>query len=487
MKPFLKWVGGKRKIITHLEQYFPLLENRNYHEPFVGAGSVFMHFKPIQCYISDINESLMNCYSVIRDNLSELKNYLLELSNKNTPDFYQKLRTKFNIMKKENHMEHCKVEFAALFIYLNKAGFGGIYRENKKGEMNVPFGKYKKLSLYEENNLEKISSFLKKINISNQSYKESLVKVKKGDFVYLDPPYHQEKKTSFTGYNSENFSEKDQEELAEEINMLHQKGVYFILSNSNTTLINKLYKHFIIIPLSVGRHINNYIKINSDEKEKKEKKEKKENEVIILNFTLDTDHNPKIINQHYFDSKEEKKETFEKYDLLEECKDWLLGQNIWNHQNQSDKKMAIYEKEWSKKLFHKYNMKWSIQWTTILGEKLTFLQLEKIGLHPKKPKKIKSYKPDIETDDFIWEVKTRTWSITGTAGEKVAGVPFKYSDIPILYGKPLKIILLAYQEYEAVHKMLLFCDIENSRKKKYLDIWKEDGIEFVRFSDLLKT
>ena len=128
-------------------------------------------------------------------------------------------------------------------------------------------------------------------------------------------------------------------------------------------------------------------------------------------------------------------------------------------------------------------------WTTVLGESLVRDILERKGLNPRRPKRKGHYQPDWETYDAIWEVKTRNWTTTGTAGEKVYGVPFKYSDVPILYGKQLKIVCVAFQEYELTHGNTKIFAEENKisyHKQQMLDLWKEMGIQFVKFSDLVK-
>jgi len=130
------------------------------------------------------------------------------------------------------------------------------------------------------------------------------------------------------------------------------------------------------------------------------------------------------------------------------------------------------------------------QWAGQLGEKAVFYVLNQGGKNPRRARKIISkYRPDWETDDAVWEVKTRTWCTSGTAGEKVLAVPYKYADIPVLYGKPLKIVLVGYQEWEYSHGgTIIFDDINkpSTRQQKMLDFWKEMGIEFVKFSDLVQ-
>jgi DNA adenine methylase len=163
-----------------------------------------------------------------------------------------------------------------MFIYLNKAGYGGVYRENSKGGFNVPYGKYKSLNLYDEKKFIEIKKVLenKNINILNSDYKDIIKDSKKGDFIYLDPPYYKENKSSFTKYQKQDFNEDNQKELFNLLNSLDKKGVYFLLSNSNTEFIKSLYKDYNITEVSVGRHINN----------KKKTIQKKNNEVLIYNY-----------------------------------------------------------------------------------------------------------------------------------------------------------------------------------------------------------
>jgi len=144
------------------------------------------------------------------------------------------------------------------------------------------------------------------------------------------------------------------------------------------------------------------------------------------------------------------------------------------------------EKRWGNKMIGQES---NGNWTTLLGENLVRDILAKKGLNPRKPAKKSHYQPDWETDHYIWEVKTRNWTTSGTAGEKVFGVPYKYSDVPILYGKQLRIVCVAYQEHELTYGNTKIFAEENKisyYKQKMLDLWKEMGIEFVKFSDLVK-
>lgn len=140
------------------------------------------------------------------------------------------------------------------------------------------------------------------------------------------------------------------------------------------------------------------------------------------------------------------------------------------------------EKDWGNIIIGQKN---NGNWTTLLGEGIVFEVLKKLGENPRKPKIINGYSPDWETDNCIYEVKTRNWTTTGTAGEKVFGVMYKYSEIPELYGKPLKIICVAYQEYELTYgNTKIFGDISES-KKKFIELAKSLNIEYIKFSDLV--
>jgi DNA adenine methylase len=268
--PFVKWVGGKKRLLSELKKLFPD-DYKKYYEPFLGGGSVFFSFSPKIAVIGDLNKQLINCYLTIRDNCDELKEKLLELEKKNTQEEYYELRNQFNILK---HDEKNIIYVSALFIYLNKAGYGGVYRENSKGEFNVPYGKYKSLNLYDENKFNEIRKSLKDVMILNSDYKDIIRDAKTGDFIYVDPPYYKENNSSFTKYQKQDFNEDNQRELFKLLDSLDKKGVYFLLSNSNTEFITTLYKDYNILEVSVGRHINNKNKTD----------QKKNNEVLIYNY-----------------------------------------------------------------------------------------------------------------------------------------------------------------------------------------------------------
>lgn len=266
-KPFVKWAGGKRQLVNILLSNVPNSFNR-YFEPFVGGGALLFELQPQKAVISDINEELINAYKVIRDNVEELINNLKK--HKNTKEYYYAIRA-------INPKTLTPVERASRFIYLNKTCFNGLYRENSKGQFNVPFGRYKNPKICDEENLRAVSEFLNRIEITilNCDYKETCEMAESGDFVYLDPPYYPISKTaSFTKYNKNDFSEKDQVELSEIFKELDKKGCYVMLSNSNTEFIKKLYANYRIQEIKANRFIN--CKAN--------KRRKSRIEVLITNF-----------------------------------------------------------------------------------------------------------------------------------------------------------------------------------------------------------
>lgn len=255
LHPFLKWVGGKTKFISEICPFIPNRYER-YYEPFIGGGSLFFYLQPSKAYISDINIELINCYQVIRANVTGLISNL-ESKNNTSEDVYYEYRQKFNKLKKEYDFSYEDVlldgslseeesdvlkcvciEKASLFIFMNKTCFRGIYRENQKGQMNVPYGNYKSPTIYDKKNLIDISKYLttSDIQIKHHSYK--MITPSRTDFVYFDPPYDQEKSTDFVSYTKDVFNQKELFEFIKE-------GSYkFVLSNSPTNNIKTLYKDY---------------------------------------------------------------------------------------------------------------------------------------------------------------------------------------------------------------------------------------------------
>lgn len=249
--PIVKWVGGKRQLMFELSKNMPKSYNR-YFEPFIGGGALFFELQSENAYISDINEELINLYSVVRNNVYELIKDL----NKHeiSKEYFLKIR---NIDRTDKYTEFSNVERASRFIYLNRTCFNGMYRVNSKGEFNVPFGHYKNPKILDENNLINCSELLKKTEIKCADFSKILDKVQKGDFVYFDPPYVPLNETSnFTSYTKDGFDIDMQFKLRDVCDELDSMGIKFMLSNSDTKLVNELYANYDIKKVFASRVIN---------------------------------------------------------------------------------------------------------------------------------------------------------------------------------------------------------------------------------------
>ncbi len=245
--PFVKWVGGKRSIIHELIARLPRTFN-DYYEPMVGGGALFFElYKHIKkAHLSDINLELMIAYKVIRDDHDGLITALKKHAKNHNEEYYYKVRKQHNLQD--------PVKVVARFLYLNKTCYNGLFRVNKKGEFNVPMGRYAMPNIIQEDNLIATSEVLKKATVKYKGFEE--IKPKKGDFVYFDPPYHPTDETSFTKYTKLDFSEKDQEKLRDFFVKLDRDGVKVMLSNSNTKFIKSLYKKFYISTVHAPRFVN---------------------------------------------------------------------------------------------------------------------------------------------------------------------------------------------------------------------------------------
>ncbi len=249
--PIVKWVGGKRQLMFELLKNMPVSYNR-YFEPFIGGGALFFELQPDNAYISDMNEELINLYQVVRDNVDEL---ITDLQKHDiSKEYFMEIR---NIDRTEEYKNWSNVKKASRFIYLNRTCFNGMYRVNSKGEFNVPFGHYKNPRILDENNLINCSNLLQKTEIKHADFSKILKKVKKGDFVYFDPPYVPLSETSsFTSYTKDGFDMDMQFKLRDVCDELDSMGVKFLLSNSDTKLVNELYENYNIKKVFASRQIN---------------------------------------------------------------------------------------------------------------------------------------------------------------------------------------------------------------------------------------
>ena len=250
-KPIIKWVGGKRQLIKELKSFLPLKYNR-YFEPFIGGGALFFSSKHKNSFISDYNHELTNLYIVIRDNLEDLIKDLKK--HKNTEEYYYEMRALDRDAKKYKRLSNVKK--ASRFIYLNKTGFNGLYRVNKSGQHNVPYGKYKNPTWLDEDNLRECSEFLSHTEIQTGDFEIIRQHIQKGDLIYLDPPYVPLNDTSFTSYTHNGFDSDMQIRLKELCDYIDGIGAYFMLSNSYTDYIIELYKDYEIKTVMANRAVN---------------------------------------------------------------------------------------------------------------------------------------------------------------------------------------------------------------------------------------
>ena len=249
--PIVKWVGGKRQLMFELLKNMPENYNR-YFEPFIGGGALFFELQPQNGYISDMNEELINLYSVVRDDVYELIDDLNK--HKVSKEYFLKIR---NLDRTEKYNKLSDIQKASRFIYLNRTCFNGMYRVNSQGQFNVPFGNYKNPRIVDAENLINCSKLLKNTEICCADFSEILNKVQKGDFVYFDPPYVPLNETSsFTSYTKDGFDLDMQFKLRDVCDKLDSKGVMFMLSNSDTKLVNELYSNYEIKKVFASRAIN---------------------------------------------------------------------------------------------------------------------------------------------------------------------------------------------------------------------------------------
>lgn len=236
VKPFLKWAGGKTQLIEELDKFIPK-EYDTYIEAFLGGGALFFHLQPQKAILSDINPELINCYTVVRDDIESIISQL-KLFNDSESFYYELRASDLGTLN--------SVERAARFIYLNRTCFNGLYRENKKGDFNVPYGKYKNPNFCDEERLYKAHYALKNAKIICADYKTVLRRyAQHNDFIFLDPPYVPVGKFSdFQRYTKDFFYDDDHIELRDEFKRLVKIGAKIILTNSNVEFVNELYSGY---------------------------------------------------------------------------------------------------------------------------------------------------------------------------------------------------------------------------------------------------
>ncbi len=247
VKPFVKWAGGKGQIVEQLAAHMPEKYSA-YHEPFVGGGALFFHLCPKKAYLSDLNEELVNAFLVVKSDCEKLLESLKK--HENTAEYYYRIRA-----LDPGSLD--PLERASRFIYLNKTCYNGLYRVNRRGRFNVPFGRYRSPAYADENQLRLASRALQNADVKVADFEIVLDQAKPGDFVYFDPPYQPISETAnFTNYTADAFDEDQQRRLAAAFRELDKRGCWVMLSNSDSPLIRGLYGGFRVETVMAKRYIN---------------------------------------------------------------------------------------------------------------------------------------------------------------------------------------------------------------------------------------
>lgn len=254
--PFVKWVGGKRQLLTELASYYPKKFNR-YFEPFIGGGANLLNLLPKKATVNDFNEELINAWQVVREQPEKLISLVSEHVDNDSKEYYLDIR----LADRDGRLSKMSaVERAARFIYLNKAGFNGLWRVNSKGQNNVPYGAHKKVNIPIDairNDHEYLVTH--DVEILQGDYKVVVASAQENDFVYFDPPYIPVNQTAaFTSYTKDGFGLAQQEELRDLAIRLADRGVKVMLSNSDVPLIEQLYtdRQFHIHHVQARRSVN---------------------------------------------------------------------------------------------------------------------------------------------------------------------------------------------------------------------------------------
>ncbi len=250
-RPLLRWVGGKHRLASRIVPYLPQLDAKaTYVEPFLGAASLFFRVQPARSLLADSNLALISFYRQLRDCRQAVTAALGKLKRRTGRASYLEVRRQFN----EGAWAPAQ---AARFLYLNVTCFNGIYRVNQRGEFNVPHGRRESFPFPSTKTLSIAAKLLRGASLRAQCFRKTLAGVKKGDFVYVDPPYPPLTTTAyFTHYTRDRFSDEDQTDLASLLREIDKRGARFLMSNADTPRVRQLYRGFTSVSLSVTRSVS---------------------------------------------------------------------------------------------------------------------------------------------------------------------------------------------------------------------------------------
>jgi DNA adenine methylase len=246
-RPFLKWVGGKGQLLSQLWPHLPERFER-YHEPFLGGGALFFALRPRRAFLSDVNRELVDCYTAVRDEIDDVIAALR--THRYEQEHYYEVRA-------QNPFLLSSAERAARTIFLNRTGFNGLYRVNRSGQFNVPFGRYTNPLICDETNLRACSVALQGAELKVQDFTLAGDSMLPGDLAYFDPPYVPVSATAnFTGYSADGFNSNDQARLARLFGRLVERNVHALLSNADVPALRELYRSFPAATLLASRAVN---------------------------------------------------------------------------------------------------------------------------------------------------------------------------------------------------------------------------------------
>ncbi|MCB9597739.1 MAG: DNA adenine methylase [Sandaracinaceae bacterium] len=252
--PFIKWVGGKGRLLPQLMPLLPSgVSHMRHVEPFMGGAALFFQRYPVRALLSDVNGDLVETYKMVRDRVDEVIDALGPLADRHDPDRYYRVRERYNASRASSDGP----ERAAMFIYLNKTCFNGLHRVNRRGEFNVPAGRYKNPRILNDAALRSASIALRSAEIVQDGFESLVARARPGDFVYMDPPYEPVSTTaSFTSYAKDGFGQDDQRRLRDVFDELTRRGCKCMLSNSDVPFIRDLYREHRIDVVNAPRAVN---------------------------------------------------------------------------------------------------------------------------------------------------------------------------------------------------------------------------------------